>query len=137
MHKLSSPFLGILFKLTHDSSSDDTTILLLQLLQTLVSSPPGAKIFVDIQDISPLTEIASAHAIVLDILSYAWLNSMTAVQDTSSLAARVSTTLQSLVSSFRRTDAVTLLEFLGYFLRNADSKVSLINTSVTEDHRCF
>ncbi|RGP80256.1 duf1941 family [Fusarium longipes] len=102
-------------------SSEDTTKLILQLLHTLVSSRQGAQAFVKIQDFSCLTEIAPNHAQVLDILCFAWLNSMTDVEDRTALARQVDSTLQSLVSSFTGTDAVTLLGFLGYFLRHANS----------------
>lgn len=78
---------------------------------------------VKVDDLSPLTEIAPSHAIVLDILCYAWLNSMTVVEDKLALASLVDETIQTLVSSFTSTDAVTLLEFLGTFLRQADSAV--------------
>ncbi|KAF5661580.1 hypothetical protein FHETE_8375 [Fusarium heterosporum] len=104
-------------------SSDDTTKLILQLLHTLVSSQRGAQEFVKVQDFSSLTEIAPSHAQVLDILCFAWLNSMTSVEDPAALARQVDGTIQSLVSSFTGTDAVTLLEFLGYFLRHADSTI--------------
>ncbi|CAM1502873.1 Fc.00g076490.m01.CDS01 [Cosmosporella sp. VM-42] len=104
-------------------SSEETTTLILQLLHTLVSSQEGAKAFVKVNDISSLTEIASTHSSVLDILSFAWLNAMTVVGDPSTLATQVDETIQSLVTSFTGTDAVTLLEFLGFFLRNADVKI--------------
>ena len=96
----------------------------MQLLQTLVSSPAGAQIFSGVDDLSPLTEIAPTHAIVLDILYLSWLNAMTVTKDKSGLAAQIDKVIQSLVSSFTSTDAVTLLEFLGKFLRQADATVS-------------
>ncbi|KAF4983872.1 hypothetical protein FZEAL_813 [Fusarium zealandicum] len=104
-------------------SSEETTTLILQLLHTLVSSQDGARVFIKLDDISSLTEIAPNHPPVLDILSFAWLNSMTGVEDPTELARQVDATIQSLVSSFTATDAVTLLEFLGYFLRNANSNI--------------
>lgn len=97
--------------------------MILQLLHTLVSSQQGAQAFVKIEDFSPLTEIAPSHAQVLDILCFAWLNSMTSFEDHAALAKQIDGTIQSLVSSFTGTDAVTLLEFLGYFLRHANSIV--------------
>ncbi|KAF4967802.1 hypothetical protein FSARC_4694 [Fusarium sarcochroum] len=102
-------------------SSEETTKLILQLLHTLVSSQDGAKAFVKVEDFSSLAEIAPSHAQVLDIFCFAWLNSMTSVEDHTALANQVDATIQSLVSSFTGTDAVTLLEFLGYFLRHANS----------------
>ncbi|KAF9767815.1 hypothetical protein IL306_014956 [Fusarium sp. DS 682] len=104
-------------------SSEDTTSLILQLVHTLVSSQQGAQEFIKVEDFSSLTEIAPSHAQVLDIFCFAWLNSMTTVQDPSTLARQIDDTIQSLVSSFTGTDAVTLLEFLGYFLRHANSSV--------------
>lgn len=90
-----------------------------------MSSQDGAQAFVRIQDISSLTEVAPTHAPVLDILSFAWLNSMTVTPDPSLLARQIDATIQSLVSSFTGTDAVTLLEFLGYFLGSADPSVHI------------
>lgn len=115
-------------RLDHSSnsviSSKETTDLILQLLHTLVSSQAGAIALVKVDDLSSLTEMAASHASVLDILSFAWLSAMTATEDLSALATQVDSNMQSLVSSFTGTDAVTLLEFLGYFLRNANSTVS-------------
>jgi hypothetical protein len=104
-------------------SSEDTTKLILQLLHTLVSSQQGAQAFVKIEDFSSLTEIAPNHAQVLDIFCFAWLSSMTGVEDHTALARQIDGALQSLVSSFTGTDAVTLLDFLGYFLRHANTIV--------------
>ncbi|KAH6890384.1 Neurochondrin-domain-containing protein [Thelonectria olida] len=103
--------------------SEETTVLILQLLHTLVSSQDGASAFTKVDDLSPLTEMAPSHAPVMDILSFAWLNAMTVVEDPASLACQVDSNIQSLVSSFTGTDAVTLLEFIGYFLRNANSTI--------------
>lgn len=114
----------------------------MQLLHTLVSSQEGAKVFISIEDITPLTEIASKHAPVLDILTFAWLNAMIVAEDMSALAQQVDATIQILVSIFKGTDAVTLLEFLGYFLRNADFKVRVtpwkyLNEVLIHQHRLF
>ncbi|KAH7144039.1 Neurochondrin-domain-containing protein [Dactylonectria macrodidyma] len=101
-------------------SSDETTSMILQLLHTLVSSPDGAMAFVKLDDVSTLTEIAPTYAPILDILSFAWLNAMTVVDSPFGLSSQVDAAIQSLVASFTGTDAVTLLEFLGYFLRHAN-----------------
>lgn len=98
--------------------------MLLQLLYTLVSCQEGAMALVRIDDLSSITEIAPSHAIAMDILLHAWLNSMVVVDDTSYLADHIDRNVQSLVASFRGTDAVTLLEFLGQLLRQASSEVS-------------
>ncbi|EMT70279.1 hypothetical protein FOC4_g10008725 [Fusarium odoratissimum] len=104
-------------------SSEDTTKLILQLLHTLASSQQGAQELINVEDFSSLTEIAPSHAQVLDIFCFAWLNSMTTIEDPSTLVRQIDDTIQSLVSSFTGTDAVTLLEFLGYFLRHANSSI--------------
>ncbi|KAG5772783.1 hypothetical protein H9Q72_001186 [Fusarium xylarioides] len=104
-------------------SSEDTTRLILQLLHTLVSSQQGAQEFIKVEDFSSLTEIAPSHAQVLDVFCFAWLNSMTTIEDPFTLVRQIDDTIQSLVSSFTGTDAVTLLEFLGYFLRHANSSI--------------
>lgn len=98
--------------------------MLLQLLYTLVSCQEGAMALVRIDDLSSITEIAPSHAIAMDILLHAWLNAMVVVDDTSYLADHIDRNVQSLVASFRGTDAVTLLEFLGQLLRQASSEVS-------------
>ncbi|RDA84266.1 hypothetical protein CP532_1980 [Ophiocordyceps camponoti-leonardi (nom. inval.)] len=104
-------------------SSVETTNLTLQILHTLVSSPKGARVFVNCEDLSPLTEDAPSHPLVLEILSFAWLNAMADTGDRDVLSRKIDESMQSLASSFTGTDAVTLLEFLGAFLRQADPAV--------------
>lgn len=82
---------------------------------------------VRIDDLSSITEIAPSHAIAMDILLHAWLNAMVVVDDTSYLTNHIDRNVQSLVASFRGTDAVTFLEFLGQLLRQASSDVSTIS----------
>lgn len=108
---------------TRQPSSGQTTELILQLLYTLVSRPGGARALVAIDDLSSIAEIAPSQPIVLHLLCNAWLNTMTAPPDNVDLKSHVSTTIQGLVTSFRSTDAVTLLEFLGSLLRQADPAV--------------
>ncbi|KAL7798637.1 Neurochondrin domain-containing protein [Trichoderma afarasin] len=103
--------------------SEETVKMLLQVLHALVSSQEGAMALVKVEDLSSITEIAPSHAVAMDILRHAWLNSMVVVDDTSYLAARIDHNVQSLVSSFRGTDAVTFLEFLGLLLRQASSEI--------------
>ncbi|PFH58204.1 hypothetical protein XA68_14024 [Ophiocordyceps unilateralis] len=104
-------------------SSDETIGLTLQLLHTLVSLPQGARILVNCQDLSPLTENAPSHPLVLDILGFAWLNGMADAENRLVLSQKIDATLKSLSSSFTGTDAVIFLEFLGTFLRQADPAV--------------
>jgi hypothetical protein len=111
--------------------SDDITEMLLQLLYTLASTGKGARAIVKVQDLSPLTEIASSNPKALDVLRFAFLNTMGSVEDISAARKQVNDTIQSLASSFKGTDAVTFLSFLGSFLRQADSTVCPVLTWLT------
>ncbi|KAG6025145.1 hypothetical protein E4U19_003358 [Claviceps sp. Clav32 group G5] len=104
-------------------SSDATTESLLKVLHTLVSIPEGAKAFVEAGDVSSLAEIAPSHAAVLDIFLFAWLNGMASVVEKHVLVLQVASTMQSLVSAFTGTDGVTLVQFVGTFLRQADPTI--------------
>ncbi|KAK4156031.1 e9b59b6a-f39c-4d2a-9b94-75afe2ab05bc [Chaetomidium leptoderma] len=103
--------------------SDDTTRLALETLVSLISQPDGARVFATVQDLSPLTEIASSQPLALDTLLYAWLNAMTATADKPSLRSKIDSTIGSLVSSFKGTDAVTLLGFLASLLPRLEPEV--------------
>lgn len=59
----------------------------------------------------------------MDVLRFAWLNAMVVVEDKSSLSAGIDASMQALASSFTGTDAVTFLEFVSAFLRQADAAV--------------
>ncbi|SPQ25989.1 e9b59b6a-f39c-4d2a-9b94-75afe2ab05bc [Thermothielavioides terrestris] len=103
--------------------SNDTTRLALETLVSLVSHPDGAQAFTAIDDISPLTEVASSQPLVLDTLLYAWLNATAAGADKTKLRSKMDATIGSLVSSFKGTDAVTLLAFLGSLLPRLEPEV--------------
>lgn len=112
----------------HSSDSDGTTETLLQLLLTLASTEEGARAIVRVEDLSPLTETASANPKALDVLRFAFLNTMGHSSesdiDVATIRNRVDETLRSLTSAFKGTDAVTFLSFLGSFLRQAEPQVS-------------
>ena len=105
-------------------SSEETTKLILEALATIVNSPQGSKVFEGVDDLSPLTELAPSQPLSLDILSLAWLNSTSSAQDTEDFSLKIDKTIQALVSSFKGTDAVTLLAFLSHTLRNLEIEVS-------------
>ncbi|OAA79639.1 hypothetical protein LEL_03125 [Akanthomyces lecanii RCEF 1005] len=100
-------------------SKGETTRLLLQLLYTLVNSKDGAAAFMEVEDTTPLTEIATSHAMVLDIFCRAWLNNMASGAAGAGLSQKIEAVLQNLVVLFKGTDAVTYLAFLGTFLSQA------------------
>ncbi|KAK3902658.1 Neurochondrin-domain-containing protein [Staphylotrichum tortipilum] len=103
--------------------SDDTARLALETLVSLVNHLEGARAFTEIQDLSPLTEIAPSQPLALDTLLHAWLTAATSSTDKSSLTSKIDSAVGSLVSSFKGTDAVTLLAFLASLLPRLDSEV--------------
>jgi hypothetical protein len=109
-------------------SSSETTERLLQLLLAIVSTQQGSEALVKLDDISPLTETAPSHPATLDIIARAWLTYMFHASDKLQVGKKIDQTIQSLVVSFKGTDAVTLLDFLGIFLRQIDSTVRLYST---------
>ncbi|KAL2021020.1 hypothetical protein VTK56DRAFT_7675 [Thermocarpiscus australiensis] len=109
--------------------SNDSTRLALETLVSLVSQPNGARVFLGVEDLTPLTETAPSQPLVLDILFYAWLNAMTAASDKSSLRTKIDSTIGNLVSSFKGTDAVTLLAFLANLLPRLEPEVLPQNPS--------
>ncbi|GAB1320727.1 hypothetical protein MFIFM68171_10937 [Madurella fahalii] len=109
--------------------SNDSTRLALETLVTLVSQPGGARVFTAVEDLTPLTEIAPSEPLVLDTLSYAWLNDMATAVDKTVLRSNIDSTIGRLVSSFKGTDAVTLLAFLAALLPRLEPDVLPLNPS--------
>ncbi|KAK1598593.1 Neurochondrin-domain-containing protein [Colletotrichum navitas] len=103
-------------------SSEETSKLIVQTILTLVAFPEGAKSFLEVEDVSPLVEIAPSNSSALEVFGFSWINCMSLMQDRTALKTKIDGTVQALVSTFKGTDAVTFLEFLGKFLRNADPK---------------
>lgn len=97
---------------------------MLQTLLTLVSRVEGAKEFVAIEDASALVEVAPSQPLALDIFLYAYSQSAAFTEDKAALKANIDQIVQSLVASFKGTDAVTLLAFVAELLRRLDPQVS-------------
>ncbi|KXH66926.1 hypothetical protein CSAL01_02297 [Colletotrichum salicis] len=108
-------------------SSKETSEMIIQTLLTLAAFPEGAKAFFDIEDVTPLVEVAPNNPSALEIFSFAWINCMDIAEDRLVLKSKIDKTIQALVSTFNGTDGVTLLEFLGKFLRNSDPKALPLN----------
>lgn len=81
--------------------------------------------FISIEDITPLTEIAATNPIILDILRHAWLGSMSTTESKHELAQNVDKNLHAVTIAFKGTDAVTLLSFIGSLLPQADPAVCI------------
>jgi hypothetical protein len=128
-YKLPSPLFVLTMHLTLLCSSTEATQSILETLLTLTSFQEGAKVFMEVEDVAALIEVAPSLPQCLDIFLFAWLNSMSAVEHKSSIQASIDQTIKSLASSFKGTDAITLLEFLGRLFRNADPEVSPIDST--------
>ena len=98
----------------HYNSSPETTELILQTLLTFVSQVQGASELLRTDDLTPLTEIAVQHPLVLDILGFTWINTSTIVPHT--VLESIDRVIPSLIIIFRDTDAVTFIKFLGSLL---------------------
>ncbi|KAK0646304.1 Neurochondrin-domain-containing protein [Cercophora newfieldiana] len=107
---------------------EQTTQPVLETLVSLVSQPEGARALVSIEDVTPLTEIASSQPLALEVLLHAWLNSASAV-DRAGLRSTIDKNVGNLVASFKGTDAVTLLDFLAKLLPSLDPEVLPPNPS--------
>ncbi|KAK1751565.1 e9b59b6a-f39c-4d2a-9b94-75afe2ab05bc [Echria macrotheca] len=108
--------------------SGDTLKAALETLISLVSKPEGAKVFVGVQDLTPLTENAPSQPLTLDVLLHAWLNAMPAANK-DHLRSIIDQTIGNLVSSFKGTDGVTLLAFLADLLPRLEPEVLPPNPS--------
>ena len=106
------------------SSPPETTQLILQTLLTIVSYPEGALEMLNIEELSPLTEITAQNALVLDILDFTWANAATSVTDIDKVRNSIDRTIPTLQNVFKGTDAVTLLKFMGAFLPKLTPEVS-------------
>ncbi|KAI1804410.1 DUF1941-domain-containing protein [Daldinia bambusicola] len=109
-------------------SSKETTQVIIETLLTLVSVPGGAKTFVDldIDDWTPLIEIAPEHAHVLTIFIWAWERGTTGLEDEAAreaMRSKIDQGIQAFVSSFIGTDATSLLEFISHILRNLNENL--------------
>lgn len=91
---------------------------------TISSRPEGALEILNVEDPSPLTEIAAQYPLVLDIFKYSWINQGAEPQQRHDVRLNTDKVLPSLILTFKGTDGVTLLRFVGDFLQQLDSEVS-------------
>jgi len=105
-------------------SPPETTKLILQTLLTISCQPDGALELLNIEDMSPLTEIAAQDPLVLDILKFSWTNALRKDGQVDTVRKKIDSTMPVLLSVFKGTDAVTLIGFSGSFLSNIVPEVS-------------
>jgi hypothetical protein len=105
-------------------SSPDTTKLILQIFVSLTTSPEGVNAFAQLDDMSPLIEVAPQHPEALDVLCNAWLGiaSLPLDEVDEQLSTMIDDGLLRLCLLFKGTDAVTFLAFVGRVLRGLDSQ---------------
>ncbi|ETS76766.1 hypothetical protein PFICI_12153 [Pestalotiopsis fici W106-1] len=104
-------------------SSEETTDFIVKTLLTIVSSSSeGSDALAAVQDWSPLIEIAPKQPLVLSILSWTWING---THDAKVMSQRIDECISSLCASYKGTDAVTLLDFLGKILGRLNTDLLL------------
>lgn len=87
----------------------------MQTLLTIVSHSEGAIELLNIEDLSPLTEISPQYALVLDILDFTWANAATS-SEIDKVRKSIDKLIPMLQNAFKGTDAVTFISFLGTLL---------------------
>lgn len=117
------------------NSSKETTQVIIETLLTLVAVPKGAEgvANLEVEDWTPLIEIAPEHSHVLTIFIWAWEKGTLNVKDEQAreaMRSKIDQGIQSFVSSFIGTDATSLLEFISHVLRNLDESVSFLTSSI-------
>jgi len=100
--------------------------MILQTILVLVSQREGALEFINIEDVSPLTEIAPQQSMVLDIFNLAWPIASTEVTEVPKVRNGIDKIIPMLISSFNRTDAVTFAAFVGDTLPKLPTEVRFI-----------
>lgn len=85
----------------------------MQTLLTIVSQLEGALELLKTDDLSPLIEIAPQQPLALDILHYTWSNASTNPLESRNIIRQADEVVPKLLLSFKGTDAVTLLNFMG------------------------
>lgn len=117
---------------TDRNSSKETTDFILKTLLTIVSSSAeGSDALAAVQDWSPLVEIAPKQPLVLSILAWTWTNGNRS--NTKAAPEKIDECISSLCASYKGTDAVTLLDFLGKLLGRLDANVSATIHILTSD----
>lgn len=98
---------------------------------TIVSQSEGALELLHVEDLSPLTEIASQHSLALEILSFTWINAALTPSEIPLVQKRIDKVIPVLIVNFRGTDGTTFINFVADLFPRLDSGVS--GTSVQSD----
>jgi hypothetical protein len=91
---------------------------------------------IHVEDVTPLTEIATQHSLILDVFTYAWINASSVDSEVLSTQASIDEVIPSLLVVFKDTDAVTLIQSIGSFLPKLNSIVRIFQ-SAKRSHNNF
>lgn len=97
---------------------------MLQTLMTIASQPEGSLQILRVEDLSPLTNLASQTPSVLDILSFAWTNASAMNSETDRVQESIGKYMPKLLATFKDTDAVTLISCFGNLIPKLTPEVS-------------
>ncbi|KAI1104215.1 DUF1941-domain-containing protein [Jackrogersella minutella] len=109
-------------------SSEKTTQIIIETILTLITIHEGAKAFanLDVDDWTPLIEITPEHSHIFTIFVWAWIKGTAGLKDgqaREAMRAKIDGGIQALVSSFIKTDATSLLDFISHILRNLNENL--------------
>jgi hypothetical protein len=76
-----------------------------------------------IEDLSSLTELATQDSLVLDIFSFMWTNSSMLINEVDAVRKSIDKYIPILLTIFKDTDAVTLVNFVGKLIPKIPSEV--------------
>jgi neurochondrin len=91
---------------------------------TIVSQPEGSLEMLRVEDLSPLTEIAPQNPSVLDILGFTWSNASVISNEMGDVRESLNKYMPKLLTTFKDTDAVTLISFFGSLIPKLTPEVS-------------
>lgn len=97
---------------------------MLETLMTIVSQPEGSLEMLRLEDLSPLTNLASQTPSVLDIIGFMWTNASASTSDTKAVQESIDKYMPKLLDTFKNTDAVTLINFVGNLIPKFTPEVS-------------
>lgn len=78
----------------------------------------------NVEDLSPLTEIAADYPHALDIINFMWVNASTVGTEAEKVQASIDKTITILLKVFHGTDAVTFIRFASDFMSKIAPEVS-------------
>ncbi|KAI9723390.1 MAG: hypothetical protein M1812_001274 [Candelaria pacifica] len=101
---------GLVVALTH--SSAETTTQILQVLVTIASSKHGAAKILEVEDLSPILEIAPETPLALEVLKFAFINAGTQLDLELPIQKSLRDTIPKIALGFRGGDISLLLSVL-------------------------